>query len=71
MHICISLQITTPAPHHKVFTGRMPLLPPNQQRQSTEGKDRPLNNNNNMHSGVSVSYDLMAQYKSVYLYYYY
>jgi len=29
----------TPAPHHSVFsffTGRMPFLPPNQQRQSTE-----------------------------------
>jgi len=25
-----------PAPHHSVFTGRMPFLPPNQQRQSTE-----------------------------------
>jgi len=33
-----SRQITTPAPHHSVFTGRMPFLPPNQQRQSTEGK---------------------------------
>ena len=33
-------QITTPAPHHSVFfTGRMPFLPPNQQRQSTEGQD--------------------------------
>ena len=32
-----SRQITMPAPHHSVFTGRMPLLPPNQQRQSTEG----------------------------------
>jgi len=30
-------QITTPAPHHSVFTGRMPFLSPNQQRQSTEG----------------------------------
>jgi len=30
-------QITTPAPHCSVFTGRMPFLPPNQQRQSTEG----------------------------------
>jgi len=31
-------QMTTPAPHHSVFTGQMPLiLPPNQQRQSTEG----------------------------------
>jgi len=29
--------MTTPAPHHSVFTGRMPFLPPNQQRQSTEG----------------------------------
>jgi len=32
-----SRPITTPAPHHSVFTGRMPFLPPNQQRQSTEG----------------------------------
>jgi len=27
-----------PAPHRSVFTGRMRFLPPNQQRQSTEGK---------------------------------
>ena len=32
-----SIQTTTPAPHRSVFTGRMPFLPPNQQRQSTEG----------------------------------
>jgi len=32
-----SRQITTPAPHHSVFTGRMPFLPHNQQCQSTEG----------------------------------
>ena len=33
-----SRQTTTPAPHHSVFfTGRMSFLPPNQQRQSTEG----------------------------------
>jgi len=32
-----SRQITTPAPNHSFFTGRMPFLPPNQQRQSTEG----------------------------------
>ena len=32
-----SRQITTPVPYHSVFTGRMPFLPPNQQRQSTEG----------------------------------
>ena len=38
--ICMSAphssQITTPAPHHSVFTCRMPFLSPNQQRQSTE-----------------------------------
>ena len=27
-----------PAPHHSVFTGLIPFLPPNQQRQSTEGQ---------------------------------
>jgi len=32
-----SIQITMPTPHHSVFTGRIPFLPPNQQRQSTEG----------------------------------
>jgi len=31
-------QITMPGPHYSVFAGRMPFLPPNQQRQSTEGK---------------------------------
>ena len=32
-----SRQTTTPAPHHSVFvTGRMPFLPPNQQRESTD-----------------------------------
>jgi len=33
-----SRQITTPVPHHSVFTGRMPFLLPSQQRQSTEGQ---------------------------------
>ena len=32
-----SRQITTPAPTTLFFTGRMPFLLPNQQRQSTEG----------------------------------
>ena len=31
-----SRPITTPAPYHSVFTGQMPFLPPNQQRQSTD-----------------------------------
>jgi len=29
-------QITMPAPHHSIFTGRMLFLTPKQQRQSTE-----------------------------------
>jgi len=33
-----SRQITIPVPHNSFFTGRMPFLPPNEQRQSTEGK---------------------------------
>jgi len=37
MQVCNSRQTTTPAPHHSVFTGWMPFLQPNQQRQSTEG----------------------------------
>jgi len=32
------VQITTPAPHHAIFKGWMLFLLPNQQRQSTEGK---------------------------------
>ena len=32
-----SKQITTPTPHRSIFTGRMLLLTPNQQSQSTEG----------------------------------
>jgi len=33
-------QITMPASHHSLFTGRMPFLPPKQQRQSTGGKSK-------------------------------
>ena len=32
-----SRQITMPAPYHSVFTSWVPFLPPDQQRQSTEG----------------------------------
>jgi len=34
-----SRQITTPVPHHSVFTDRMPFLPSSQQRQSIEVMD--------------------------------
>ena len=40
MQVCTSLQTDNNAstPPLLFFTGRMPFLPPNQQRQSTEGK---------------------------------
>jgi len=39
MQVCISLKTDNHASTSllKFFTGRMPFLPPNQQRQSTEG----------------------------------
>jgi len=41
MQVCTSLQTDNHAstPPLCFFTGRMPFLPPNQQRQSTEGKE--------------------------------
>jgi len=41
MQVCISLQTDNHAstPPLKFFTGRMPFLMPNQQRQSTEGNN--------------------------------
>ena len=50
-------QITTPAPHHSVFTGRMLFLLPNQQSESTEGTKYFLcisNKNSNSFAGFSV-----------------
>jgi len=42
MQVCTSLHTDnhTSTPPLSSFTGRMPFLPPNQQRQSTEGKGR-------------------------------
>jgi len=38
MHVCTLLQTDNHAStHHSVFTGQMPFLPHNQQRQCTEG----------------------------------
>jgi len=38
MQVCTLLQTDNQASTPPFFTGRMPFLPPNQQRQSTEGK---------------------------------
>jgi len=41
--ICTSLQTDNhTSRHHSVFAGWIPFLPPNQQRQSTEGKGTQL-----------------------------
>ena len=47
MQVCTSLQTDnhTNTPPLSFFTGRMPFLPPNQQRQSTEGRYSPLYSN--------------------------
>ena len=52
MQVCTSLQTDDHAstPPIKFFTGRMPFLPPNQQRQSTEGKST---------EGSSITYSTM------------
>jgi len=44
MQVCTSLQTDDHAstPPLSFFTGRMLFLPPNQQRQSTEGNSQPL-----------------------------
>ena len=36
-HLHLAADMTMPTPHHSIFTGQMLFLPPNQQRQSTEG----------------------------------
>jgi len=42
MQVCISLETDNHASTSPIsfFTGRMPFLPPNQQRQSTEGTNK-------------------------------
>ena len=48
-----SRQITMPAPHHsRFFTGRMPFLAPNQQRQSTEGTRSAIISKSNSQSNL-------------------
>ena len=44
MQVCTSLQTDNHAsnPPLSFFTGQMPFLPPNQQRQSTEGTYEPI-----------------------------
>jgi len=49
-----SRQITTPTPHHSIFTGRMLFLTPNQQCQSTEVRAYTMNKNYIVGTSVMV-----------------
>jgi len=51
-----SRQITMPAPHHSVFTGRMPFLPPNQQCQNKLENQKRLSGSICMHRTLCTTY---------------
>jgi len=58
MQVCTSLQTNNHAstPLLSFFTGRMPFLPPNQQRQSTEGTKLHRHNSRKVESYISSAY---------------
>jgi len=58
MQVCTSLQTDNHAntPPLSFFTGRMPFLPPNQQRQSTEGKNRKIEKRKSKKNGYAQKY---------------
>jgi len=57
MQVCTSLQTDDHAstPPLSFFTGRMPFLPPNQQRQSTEGNNILRHLKQNLHTTADLS----------------
>ena len=57
-----SRQITTPAPTAQFFTGWMPFLPPNQQRQSTEGKRSDIKHN--MGKPIQATFEVFLSFFS-------
>jgi len=61
--VCTSLQTDNHAstPPLKFFTGRMPFLPPNQQRQSTEGINLAINKNYSNAVERQSTYDQQSQ----------
>jgi len=68
MQVCTSLQIYNRASTPPlVFTGRMPFLPPNQQRQSTEGKrktDIIVNNSFDRHHEEHLTQTFCTSHRS-------
>jgi len=61
-----SRETTTPALHHSVFTGQMPFLLSNQQRQSTEGTEviirKAMNAISNSHIQVIKTSERLVKY---------
>jgi len=51
----LHLAADMPVPHHSVFTGQMPLLPPNQQCQTTEGSCKAVKMQSDMFSFLADS----------------
>jgi len=54
MQTSCSKQITTPTPHHSIFTGQMLFLMPNQQCQSTEGKKFIINTQQQVDAVIKI-----------------
>ena len=55
-----SRQITTPTPHHSIFTGQMLFLTSNQQSQSTEGKPNQYKNMNKKDSMLRQKHNSLS-----------
>jgi len=51
-----------PATHHSVFTGQMPFLPSNQQRQSIEGNVSWITDKKENKNNANYAFQLMLKY---------
>jgi len=56
MQVCTPCREPRQHPTTQFFTGRMPFLTPNQQRQSTEGTDRDGQSNQKANREADVVY---------------
>jgi len=65
MQVCTALQTHASTPLLKVFTGRMPFLPPKQQRQSTEAYDFLFDFNRNCASTLYCFQDIASYLSKV------
>ena len=68
MQVCTLLQTDNHAstPTTQFFTGRMPFLPPNQQRQSTEGTDQiTVNKAYKENQGYTATGNIKLKFKNI------